>query len=202
VETSRIGRRAAQKAETRRRMLESALQLCGDQGFLHARTLDLAKAAGVAHGSVFVHFPTREALLAEVATEFGRRVTDRLHAVETTKGGLRRALAAHLECIAADEALYRHLVLEAPLMPDVLRSGWLCIQSAVSHHIAGAAEREMKVGALKRVPIHLLFNGWIGLVHHYVIQRDVFAPGTSVLERHGPALVAYYVGLLKKESRS
>ena len=190
--------RATQKAETRRRLLDGAVKLCAEQGFFGLRTLDLAESIGVAHGSVFVHFPTREALLAEIAGELGRRITDRLHAVETSRGGLRRALAVHLECLAADEVIYRHLVLAAPLLPDVLRDGWLCIQSAVSHHIAGAAKRELEAGALKRMPMHLLFNGWLGLVHHYVIHRDVFAPGASVLETHGAMLVAHYIGLLKK----
>jgi AcrR family transcriptional regulator len=194
--------REAQKAETRRRMLDGAFALCGRDGFLHARTLDLAEAIGVSHGAVFAHFPTREALLGEVATALGTRITDRLHAVEIGKGGLRRALATHLECLAADEAIYRHLVIEAPLMPDALRTGWLCIQSAVSHHIATAARHEIAAGVLRRVPPHLLFNGWIGLVHHYIVHRDVFAPGRSVLAEHGPALVAHYVSLHKKENRS
>ncbi len=179
-------------------MLEGALRLCSDQGFLDLRTLDLAESIGVSHGSVFVHFATREVLLAEIAGELGRRITDRLHAVETNRGGLRRALAAHLECLAADEVIYRHLVLAAPLLPDVLRDAWLCVQSAVSHHIAGAAKRELETGSLKRMPMHLLFNGWLGLVHHYVIHRVVFAPGASVLETHGAMLVAHYIGLLKK----
>ena len=183
-------------------MLDGAVVLCRRDGFLHARTLDLANAIGVSHGAVFAHFPTREALLGEVASELGRRITDRLHAVESGKGGLRRALATHLECLAADEEIYRHLVLEAPLMPDALRGGWLCIQSAVSHHIANAAQPELDAGVLRRVPMHLLFNGWVGLVHHYVINRDVFAPGRSVLEQHGPTLVSHYFGLHKKEKRS
>lgn len=183
-------------------MLDGAFVLCGRDGFLQARTLDLAKAVGVSHGAVFAHFPTRELLLGEVASELGKRITDRLHAIETDKGGLRRALTTHLECLAADEAIYRHLVVEAPLMPDALRAGWLCIQSAVSHHIAGAARREIEAGVVRRVPVHLLFNGWIGLVHHYIVHRDVFAPGRSVIAEHGPALVAHYVGLHKKEKRS
>src|SRR5262249_26175934 len=140
--------RGVQKAETRRRMLDGAFALCRRDGFLHARTLDLAEAVGVSHGAVFAHFATREALLAEVASELGKRITDRLHAVETGKGGLRRALTTHLDCLVTDEEIYRHLVVEVPLMPDALRNGWLCIQSAVSHYIANAAKREIDAGVV------------------------------------------------------
>jgi len=54
------------------------------------------------------------------------------------------------------------------------------------------------------VPMHLLFNTWIGLVHHYVCNRDLFAPGESVIARRGSVLLDHYMGLLapvKRESQ-
>jgi len=42
----------------------------------------------------------------------------------------------------------------------------------------------------------LLFNTWLGLIHHYLGNRDLFAPGHSVVERHGSMLLDHFVGLL------
>lgn len=37
---------------------------------------------------------------------------------------------------------------------------------------------------------------WIGLVHHYLMNRDLFAPGESVIARRGRELLDHYMGLL------
>lgn len=63
---------AAVKEETRRRILDSARDLLAARGWDGATTRDIADAAGIAHGTVFNYFPTREAiamaLLAEAVT--------------------------------------------------------------------------------------------------------------------------------------
>src|SRR5207245_2072639 len=43
----------------------------------------------------------------------------------------------------------------------------------------------------------LLFNTWIGLVHHYLVNRDLFATGDSVISEHGDALVQHLITLVK-----
>lgn len=188
--------RSAQKEATRQRVVKRALRVCERRGFLQARTADVARAAGLSHGAVFVHFPTREALLSEVASELGRKIADRMHALAAESRSLREVLAAHLAALSESEALYRHLVIESPLLPKELRSGWIGIQSAVSHHICRVAEREIAGGTVRRMPVHLLFNTWLGLVHHSIVNRDLFAPDLSVFEVHGADLVEHFLHLI------
>jgi AcrR family transcriptional regulator len=173
--------RAAQKEETRRRLVEAAERLIAERGFLALRTADVAQAAGVSHGAVFVHFPTREALLAAVTSALGRRLTDRLYSMYPTT--LRESLTAHLRCLAEEEPLYTRLLVERPLLPE-LTADWTMIQSAVAHHIA--------------LPSAFLFNTWIGLVHHYLMNRELFAPKGSVLKKHGKWLVDHFLELVEQ----
>ncbi|MBN3959767.1 TetR/AcrR family transcriptional regulator [Nostoc sp. NMS8] len=56
------------EAQTRTRILEAAQRLFASQGFDGTTTRDLAQAAGVAEGTLFRHFPTKKAILVEVAT--------------------------------------------------------------------------------------------------------------------------------------
>ncbi|MBX5481881.1 MAG: TetR/AcrR family transcriptional regulator [Myxococcaceae bacterium] len=188
--------RAAQKAETRRRILEHARRLCARRGFARTRTVDVAKAARVSHGSVFVHFPSREALMAAVVGEMAREITDALHALGSQDAPLREVLAKHLDCLADREDELRWLLLEAPLLPKGFDAEWVGVQSAVAHHIAEAAARDMAAGRIREIPLHLLFNTWIGLVHHYVIHRELFAPGRSALKTHGRELLDHFMGLI------
>ncbi len=73
---------AEKKQETRRRIVECARKLFNDKGFEQATTRDIADAAGIAAGTLFNYFPTKEALamtlvceaLDGAGTEFERRL--------------------------------------------------------------------------------------------------------------------------------
>ena len=44
---------------------------------MNTRVSDIARAAGVSHGTVFVHFESLEELIAEVVAEYGGRIVRR-----------------------------------------------------------------------------------------------------------------------------
>jgi AcrR family transcriptional regulator len=189
--------RQSQKADTRRRIVARAMRLCGDRGFAQMRTADVARAARLSHGAIFVHFPTREDLLLAVAERIGQEITLRLHQLATHGASLREVLKAHLAAIEEREDEYRRLVIDRPMLPQGFQVGWTCLQSAVSHHIAQAAQREMDAKVIRRMPMHLLFNTWLGLLHHYLAHQELFAPGRSVLAEHGKELLDHFLHLLQ-----
>lgn len=60
---------ARTKVETRGRILEAARTLFGSKGFDATTTRDLAEEAGIASGTLFNYFPTKEAVVGALATE-------------------------------------------------------------------------------------------------------------------------------------
>jgi AcrR family transcriptional regulator len=60
---------AETKAATRQRIIEAAQQLFADKGFEASTTRDIADAAGIASGTLFNYFATKEAILASLAAE-------------------------------------------------------------------------------------------------------------------------------------
>jgi AcrR family transcriptional regulator len=189
--------RAEQKQDTRARILETACALFARQGITATPTLEVADAAEVAHGTVFLHFPTRDALVTAVVEEYAGRIAWRIHRLAPQEPALRGVLEAHLASLSEQEEFYARLVMEGPLLPSYARTRLIIIQSAVAHYFALAAEREMDAGRIRRAPVGLLFNTWLGLLHHYVCNRDLFAPGASVLERRGPALLEHFLSLVE-----
>ncbi|MFI1569147.1 TetR/AcrR family transcriptional regulator [Streptomyces sp. NPDC020490] len=188
--------RVEQKEATRRRLIVQAVRLVGEQGFGQTRTVDVAKAAKVSHGTVFAHFPSREDLILAVAWHIGREITDRLHELAGESGGLIEVLQAHLRCLEENEDVYRQLVIEAPLLPSQFRANWVGLQSAVASYLCAEADAEAAAGRIRALPAHLVFNTWIGLVHHYLINKDLFVTEGSVIAAHGPALVDHFTNLL------
>ncbi len=167
------------------------------RGALALRTADVAREAGVSHGAVFVHFPSREELVRAVLEEIGRELTDRLYALGHTGATLGELLRAHVTSLADCEAEYRRLLVEEPSLSDEERLPFVGVQSAISAHIAHVATREMDAGTIRRMPVHLLFNTWIGLLHHYVLHPQLFAPTGSVLATHGETLVRHFLSLVE-----
>lgn len=172
-----------------------AAHLFAVQGFRDTVTADVAKAAGVSHGTVFAHFSSREALVAAAAHQMCRMLTDAMHRVVGDGRSLAEVLQAHLDAITENQLMYLRLLREHASLPVGLRTQWIGIQSAVATYIIEAAAREKQ---LKPMPQHMLFNTWIGLVHHYLLNEHLFAPSGGVLACHGPALIDFFSNLIRR----
>lgn len=64
-----LGKRAAQRAETRRRIIAAAMELYQEQGVSATTMLDIARRADVAPGTVANHFGSAAGLAIEVTGE-------------------------------------------------------------------------------------------------------------------------------------
>jgi AcrR family transcriptional regulator len=191
-----VTHRQQQKDQTRKHLIDTAVRQLAKDGLLNTKTSDIAKAAGVSHGTVFAHFPTREHLLAEVIEQVGTRIASRLHELAGNGGTVREVLTAHLQGLSEYEDFYTRLVVENNLLPARSRHALIMIQSAISLHLSQAAATEALRGTIRAFPCHLLFNTWIGLVHYYLANADLFAPDDSVLRRHGQALIDHFLNML------
>jgi len=95
---------SATRQATLRRILQTAAELFATKGFEAATTRDLSRAAGIATGTLFNYFPTKEAIvqalldasLAEGRAAFARR----LHGDEELDEVLFAHVAASLRCLA------------------------------------------------------------------------------------------------------
>jgi AcrR family transcriptional regulator len=58
--------RKAQADDTRKRIFQAAAELFSVRGYAHVTVAEIAKRAGVAKGTFFVHFATKDAVLTEL----------------------------------------------------------------------------------------------------------------------------------------
>jgi hypothetical protein len=99
-------------------------------------------------------------------------------------------LRAHLAGINEYEPFYTRLVIENRLLPQAARDAWIGIQSAISFHFSRIVTKEWP-----SADTALLFNTWMGLVHYYLINGDLFAPEGHVVSRYTETLVTFYIKL-------
>jgi AcrR family transcriptional regulator len=196
-----LTKRQGQKRRTRELIEETAFSVFAHKGFTAARAADIAEAAGVSHGTVFLHFPTMEELTVAVIERFGQRVSLRLHELASKGVGLRGVLEAHIQGLCEYEKFYTRLITERAVLPESAKYAFLAIQSSISLHLSQAAEREMREGLVAEMPVHLLFNTWIGLVHYYLENGDLFAPEGNVLRRYGRTLIGYFMSMIGRSGK-
>lgn len=191
--------RQLQKEQTKESLLKTAFGVFGERGIMNTRMSDIAQAACVSHGTVFVHFQTQEVLITEVVEIYGGKIALRTHELADSCQHMKEILSAHLAGIMEFEPFYTRLVIENRLLPPAARDVWITIQSAISFHFSQVAEREIQSGRSINLPTHLLFNMWVGLVHYYLTNGDLFAPEGNVIERYGNTLVENYIKLIQTD---
>lgn len=191
-----IGQRTRQLEATRRQLVEAGLRVVADTGFAGASTAAIARATGKAHGTVFVHFPTRDDLVAALVTELGRAISTRLSLRETAAPSLPEVLDAHLAALADNEVLYARLLCEASTLPPAARAHIFALQAGVASRIWAAYSRSHRQGAVRKIDPATLSNIWISLTNHYLMNRDLFAPGASVIAKCGASIKAQFLGLI------
>jgi len=189
--------RREQKEVTRGRLVNAAMTLFARKGIVNTTTADVAKSVRMSHGVIFLHFPTRDDLVVAVIDDFGARLSAEFRRAFEQDLGLRAVLQAHLRVLQEFEPFYARLVAEAPMLPPKVRSTLMLLHAAVSYELFTALERERKAGRARKIERPLLFNTWIGLVHHYVVNRDLFAAGNSVIAEQGETLVNHFMTLIK-----
>lgn len=189
--------RAQQREATRRQLVDAGLRVVAASGFAGASTAAIAQATGKAHGTVFLHFPTRDVLVSELVAEIGRGMSTRLASLEIPEPSLTEVLWAHLKALGESELLYSRVLGEAVSLPPAARAQVFALQSGIAWCLRAAYEREVAEGKLRRCDPVLLSNIWISLTNHYLIHRDLFAPGGSVVEKHGAALVSQLLDLIR-----
>lgn len=189
-------KRQLQKENTRKKIIESAYRLYAEKGFT-TTTSAVAKEADVSHGTIFVHFPTLDDLLACLLQNFGDTVGTTLHSLAEGNRSVEDFLKTHIAVLEEYEDFYRRLITEISLLPDEAKTTFIFIQSTVSFHFSKVVEQEIQQKAIKNLPVHMLFNTWIGLVNYYLQNKELFAPDASVLKRYKSELIRVFLKLIK-----
>lgn len=194
--------RDAKKAETRVRLKDAALAAFAAQGFAEASIADITKAAGVAQGTFYVHFDSKEAVLAELLEDFNV--------------GLVQAFAGQAPQLVGDGDLRATVEAMAETFLDYWRAQRPFVSVFAQRAAAGLQLDELRDGvnpALHRFLVEMLVartprgtdRATLGLVAHGVLalwlrlgMQWLFADDMTPARRRAfPALLAdLTVGML------
>ncbi len=93
----------------RERILRAAVDVFAQNGYFNAKVTEIAKAAGVADGTIYLYFDGKEDVLITIFREYTRgyleQLEKKLAGINRPEDRIRVAIGHHLETLGRDRAL-------------------------------------------------------------------------------------------------
>jgi AcrR family transcriptional regulator len=175
-------------AETQAKIVDAAVARFLSLGFERTRMLDVARDAGLAKGTLYLYYPTKEALFEGVVTLMLGGAVQRLTVEppaekESTRDFVRRALLPLVtdERAAMRQSLMWLILTEGQRFPEVLaayRKVALDPVLAAARRISARARHrgELWTDALERFPMLLLAPGVLVSVWNHMFSHEAIEP--------------------------
>ena len=187
--------RAERAAERRAAIVAAALDEFIARGFTATRLDDVAKRAGVAKGTIYLHFKDKETLFEELVRTAIVPVVDRMTTPPPIGGSVREALEAFAktflrEVVATRRAdIIRLIVAEGPRFPaiadfyyrEVISRGLAAMRGLIE---IGIARGEIRLGELKNFPQIVVAPAIVAIVWKSLFERHAPLDANEMLRVH------------------
>ncbi|MET4170071.1 AcrR family transcriptional regulator [Bradyrhizobium sp. LA6.1] len=187
--------RATRAAERRSAIVEAAMEEFIARGFAATRLDDIAKRAGVAKGTIYLHFKDKESMFEELVRTVIVPVVAKLNALPPPTGSVRDLVEAFAgnflkEVIGTRRGdLVRLIVAEGPRFPSVADFYY---REVVSRGIAGMralielgiARGEIREKNLARYPQILVAPAMIAVIWQSLFARHAPLDAQDMLRVH------------------
>ena len=187
--------RAERAAERRTAIVEAALDEFVARGFTATRLDDVARRAGVAKGTIYLHFKDKEALFEELVRTAIVPVVERITTPPPATGSIRDALEAFANTFIREVAttrradIIRLIVAEGPRFPaiadfyyrEVISRGLAAMRRLIE---AGIARGEIRSSALKDFPQIVVAPAILAIIWKSLFDRHAPLDAVEMLRIH------------------
>lgn len=173
-------RREEYLEERRERLLDAALTVISRDGFDRATMASIAEQAGMAKGTIYNYFETKEELLGALLRERTHKIEQvlkddtvppRLALTAIAQVFLRETMDHHPE-------LARLVLVESPRFPDLAREMLGRLLKAGNSTVARYLERQARLGHLRSFErFEAVSMSFFGMLVGYVLAKDILAGG-------------------------
>jgi AcrR family transcriptional regulator len=187
--------RAERAAERRQAIIEAALDEFIARGFAATRLDDIAKRAGVAKGTIYLHFKDKESMFEELIRTAIVPLIGRMHKPPPTGGSVRDAVESFAKVFIEEVAstrrgdIVRVIVSEGPRFPaiadfyyrEVVSRGLAGMRALIE---LGIARGEIKHKNLARFPQILVAPALIAVIWQSLFSRHAPLDAIAMFRTH------------------
>jgi len=169
--------------EKRKRILDAAARVFAGKGFHNAKIKDVADEAGVAHGTVYLYFESKDELLIslfrESLSEVVKYVKAEIQKEKDAEDKLRRMISLQLELIETNPDLTALMLVEFPQTGKFLSSDCTDELAAYIGMIAdilreGVAEKIFDDSVDADVVATVIYSGIQGIATRWVLEEMTY----------------------------
>jgi AcrR family transcriptional regulator len=192
---------AETKAETRQRILEAARRLFASSGYEASTTRDIAKAAGVANGTLFNYFANKEGILTALVAGVTARIHIDFENRNPDEGSFEEELFAFVATgLRKLKPWRKHLpvLLETVLNPLTMAPADDALAMRLSHlDTVALLAKHRGLGDLPAVALQLYWTLYIGVLMFWAQDSSPKQEDTLALL---DTSVAMFAGWLEREN--
>lgn len=111
-----VSARRMSREDKRKRIIDAAVDVFAEKGFFGARVSEIAERAGVADGTIYLYFKSKDEILISLFEEKMAEILARFHAmlaeVQDTEEKMRRYIIEHLTLVSEQPRLMQVLTVE------------------------------------------------------------------------------------------
>jgi AcrR family transcriptional regulator len=189
------GGRAGRAAQRRAAIVEAAMEEFIARGFAATRLDDIAKRAGVAKGTIYLHFKDKESMFEELIRTAIVPFVNRMTAPPATTGSVRDVIEGMARMFIHEVAntrrgdLVRLIVAEGPRFPEIADFYY---REVVSRGLAalrrlielGVARGEIQQSQLAQFPQIVIAPAMIAVIWKSLFERHAPLDAEAMLHTH------------------
>jgi AcrR family transcriptional regulator len=204
-EDGRTARAAAMRESRRRGVLDASLRVFGEKGYHATRISDLIEAAGIARGTFYLYFESKNAIFHELLDELLGRIQSSVDGVDTGEGAqplavqllviVRRVLATFHE----HPGLTRLVLRAAPGLDEEVDRKLEAFYGRLHAWLAESLTNAQRLGLVRELDVDVVAWSILGSVKQ-LVERALETPGSDAdLDRMTRALLDLHLsGLLPR----
>ncbi len=189
--------------DKREAILRAAIKTFAGKGFFNSKVADIAKAAGVADGTVYLYFKNKDDILHSVfdraMDEFIAEGKKELAALDDPQDKLRRIAELHLERLGADRDMAIVFQVElrgsTKFMQEFSAAGFAEYLNIIQKIIAEGQKKGIFRNDLKPiVGAKILYGALDEMVTNWILSKNSY----PLAPMAGEVLKVFFGGVLKK----
>lgn len=162
-------------------LLDAALTLFVEKGYAHTSVAEIARAAGLSKGAVYLYFPSKQAILEGLVQRAVSPVAARvLAATDLAANDIRHTLRAILTIVATalgDPKVFavpRIVICEAAIAPEIAEMYRRAVFDTVFPAATRVIGQAIESGQMRPVDPELTIRSLIGPILAHLLLAEVF----------------------------
>jgi len=193
-----MNKRQIQKQFTREKIIRAAKQIFIEKGIINTATSQIAEAAGIAHGTLFLHFPNKDSLVIELLDVELAKFSDKIKQLIIETTDIDTILKQYLDLIQAEEEFFSSLARELPNYKNELRRKILFRESLIREHFHQVIENGIEQKIYADIDIASTLNFLFGTINYYLSLKTSFVQQGSVIEKFRDQIIDIFMKILEK----